>query len=210
MTYKDSEYDIELSKILIGLINKGKNYQDNYFNYLMLKNKYSEIVLQSEDSINIIANTRTHGNYNRLCNIKLHGDEYIFNFNEFSIKNDTLNNILNEHVKSYKDLKNYAHDSVMTVNLPVYGKTRIRSASFRNGNGFDVIIRYLRLSNEFNIQNYSRIITSLLSDIEYIKSLSDVELNIIGNIYNHITDDRINFNNKCFSNCILLLQMLES
>lgn len=202
----------KLSDIFLGFIVNNKSYQANYFNYLMLKYRYTEVHFSSNDSkkIEVRIKPNTNERYINLCNIYIFGNDHVFKFEKFSIKNDVLGNILIKHINTYKNKKKHTHDDLEIINLPIYGETRLRSASFRNGDGFDIIIRYLTLFSGVHTKNYSFIIKHLLTDREYIKSLSEYELNTINSIYYMLTEDKINFNNKDFSNYILLIEMLET
>lgn len=213
MLYSKIDYEKldKLSDIFLGFIIKNKSYQENYFNYLMLKYRYTEVNFSSNDSKKIEARIKTNTScYMKLCNIYIVENDHVFKFDNFSIKNDVLGNILHKHINTYKNKKSYTHDDLENINLPIYGETRLRSASMRNGDGFDLIIRCISLFSGLNAKNYSFVIKHLLTDKEYIKNLSAHELNVINSIYYMITEDKINFNNKDFSNYILLIEMLET
>lgn len=210
MTCKDFKYDIELSNILFGLMDKNKSYQDNYFNYLMLKHKYSEVFFNYKDFNKIESIMRRSGKYQFSCDITYFEGNYIFKCNNISVQNDILNNILHEHAEVHINKECFQHDAVIDFNIPVYGKTRIRSTSCRNGNGFELSLRYLHTSSEYIIRKYSTIIINLLADFEYIKKLSENELHVINEIYYMITEDRIDFNKESFFNYIALLEIIDS
>lgn len=199
-----------LSDIFFNLMNYEKSFNKNFLTFLLLKFTPSDIYIMYDNhkSNTLSLYVKANGESFFIGNFSISENKYLLNFGNYTAEPYILNEIIQTHINHYKNnVKEFRFDSVENLKLSFYGESRIRSASeVHNSGGISINMRILRLNQT---PNFKDVFNPILSNKNYLKTLTDKQLDTISYFYNILTDISIDFNNNNFDKYLSIIEMIE-